>query len=110
MTKICNIFPAYHSITCCGRTSSDAMVCWPLEKIIKIGKENFLADFSQSCSNKTALEEAMTFFKTIMYAGKEKESITQTRCRMFMKRNIESNTNLIPDKGSIMEHLKRTNL
>ena len=52
----------------------------------------------------------MTFFKTIMYAGKEKETITQTRCRVYLKQKTKSGTNLIPDERSIMEHLKRANL
>ena len=34
----------------------------------------------------------------------------QTKCRMYLKQKTKSSTNLIPDKGSIIEKLKRANL
>ena len=74
----------------------------PLKKMIKLGEEDLLADFGGSCSKETVLKEAMTFFQTIMCAGKEKETITQARCRVYLKQKRKSNTNLIPDKDSIM--------
>ena len=75
-TKIRNILPAYHSITGCDTTSYPANVSKvkPLKKLIKLSKEDLLADFDGSCSNETVLKEAMTFFLMIMYAGKEKET------------------------------------
>ena len=45
-----------------------------------------------------------------MYAGKEKETIAQRKYRVYLKQKKKLSTNLIPDEGSNMEHLKRTNL
>ena len=59
---------------------------------------------------KQSLRKPWLFFQTIMYAGKEKETITQRKCRVYLKQKTKSSTNLIPDEGSNMEHLKRTNL
>ena len=111
-TMICNILPAYHSITCCDTRSYSLNVgkVKSLKKMIKLRTEDLLADFGRSCSNKTVLREAMTFFQTIIHAGKEKETITQRKCRVYLKQKTKSSTNLIPDEGSIMEHLKRANL
>ena len=52
----------------------------------------------------------MIFFQTIIYARKEKETSTETRCRVYLKQKTKSSKNLIPDESSIMEHLKRVNL
>lgn len=80
-TKICNILSTYHSTTGCDATSYPANVSKvkPHKSIINFDKEHLLADFSQSCSNETVLQEAMTFLQTIMYAAKEKETITQAK-------------------------------
>ena len=109
-TEICNKFPAYHSITGCDTTfyPADFGKVKPLKKIIKLCKEDLLADLVQSCSNKTVLKEAMIFFRTIIYPGKDKKTVTQTRCRLYLKQKTKSSTNLIPDEGSLMEHLKQT--
>lgn len=111
-TKICNILPAYHSITGSDTPSYPANIgkVRPLKKMIKLGKEDLLADFGESFIGEPVLKNAMTYFQTIMYDGKATETITETRCRMYSKQKTKSSTNLIPDQSSTMEHLKRANL
>ena len=58
----------------------------------------------------TVIKGAMTSFQTIMHAGEEKGTITQTSCRVYQKQKTKPSTNLIPVEGSIMKHLKRANL
>ena len=58
-TRICNILPACYSITGCDATSYAANVgkTKSFKKIIKLGTEDPLADFSRSCCSKTVLNE-----------------------------------------------------
>lgn len=44
-----------------------------------------------------------------MYPGLEKESFVQTRIRMYEKQKIKSSMNLLPDKNSASQHVRRAN-
>ena len=103
--KICNLLPAYHSITGCDTTSYPATVgkVKPLKKLIKQGKEYLLEEFGSNLDSESNLQQASEFFQTVLYSGKNDETITQTRCRMYTKQKIKSSANLIPDVSSAMQ-------
>ena len=46
----------------------------------------------------------------MMYPGKDKETITEIRSRMYSKQKKKSSCNIIPDHSSAMEHVKRAEL
>ena len=50
------------------------------------------------------------FFQTIVYNGKESVSLLQTRTNMYVKQINQSSLRLIPDRSSLIEHLKRAAL
>ena len=66
----------YHSITGFDTTS------YPV-KMIKNGKVSVLENFGSQCENGSELFNGKRFLQTIIYSGKEKETITQTRSRMY---------------------------
>ena len=53
---------------------------------------------------------ALKFFQTIVYNGRESESLLQTRINMYEKQINQSSLRLIPDRSSLIEHLKRATL
>ena len=91
---ICNILPAYQSITGSDTTSYPANIgkVRPFKKMIKSKKENLLSEFGEACIDETTLKNAMTFFQVVMYPGKEDETITETRSRMYAKQKTKSST------------------
>ena len=48
------------------------------------------------------------FFNLIFWY--KNESVTETKCRMYDEKKTKSIMNLIPDKSSLLEHLKLANL
>lgn len=110
-TDLCKSLPAYHSITGSDTTSYPANVgkIRPFKKMIKSKKETLLAKIGDSPDDEN-IADAMTFFKTVMYSGKDEDTITQTRAKMYAKQIIKSSANLIPDESSTIQHLKRVNL
>ena len=109
---VCNILPAYHSLIGCDTTSYAAKrgKVRPLNKLIKRKREELLETFGNLANPESNLEAAEELFKTMLYSGKKNESVTETRCRMYSEQKTKSSMNLIPDKSSLLEHLKRSNL
>ena len=109
---VCNILPAYHSLIGCDTTSYAAKrgKVRPLNKLIKRKREELLETFGSLANPESNLEAAEELFKTMLYSGKKNESVTETTCRMYSEQKTKSSMNLIPDKSSLLEHLKRSNL
>ena len=79
---VCDVLPAYHSITGCDTTSYTANrgKFMPLYKMIKRKKEELLDIFGSLANLESNLEAAQEFFQTILYSGKKNEIVTETRC------------------------------
>eukprot|EP00794_Sanderia_malayensis_P008248 gene8248-9129_t len=56
------------------------------------------------------ISKAVKFFHEIIYSGNSKESITETRTKMYQKQKTKSSSSLIPDESSVAEHVKRSDL
>ena len=82
----------------------------PLKKMIKRKKEELLDTFRNLDEFENNLQAAQELFQTILYFGKINESVTKAKCRMYDRQKTKSSMNLIPDKSSLLEHLKRANL
>ena len=78
--------------------------------MIKRKKEELLDTFGNLANPESNLQAAQEFFQTILYSRKKNESVTEKRCRMYEQQKTKSSMNLIPDKISLLEHLKRSNL
>ena len=110
--KVCNVLPAFHSITGCD-TISYAMNIGkvkPFKKMIKLRKEDLLLQLGSNIDSVKTLEDSKMFFHTGMYSGSVKDSTTETRTKMYLKQKIKSSLTLIPDGSSVLEHLKRADL
>ena len=46
-----------------------------------------------------AIEDCKEFIRTVLYAGKNKETYLETRVRLYKTRKIKSSTSLPPDHG-----------
>ena len=66
--------------------------------------------FGNLANPESNLEAAQEFFQTILYSGRKNETVAETRCRMYDQQETKSSMNLIPDKSSLLEYLKRSNL
>ena len=100
--------PAYHSITGCDTTSYPFKVgkVKPLKKAMKNNKMNLLDNFG-ALEYGNEMTKAEKFLQTMMYGGKENETIVQTRCKMYERQKQKNSSSLIPDESSVLEHLKR---
>ena len=105
-----NCLPAYHSITGCDTTSYPFGVgkVRPWTKALKKKKIKLLEDLEKE--NTEGLDAAETFVKTIMYPGKETDSVVDTRSKMYEKQKQKASSSLIPDPDSLNQHLKRARL
>eukprot|EP00794_Sanderia_malayensis_P020787 gene20787-22825_t len=56
------------------------------------------------------ISKAVKFFHEIIYSGNSKESITETRTKMYQKQKTKSSSSLIPDESSVAERVKRSDL
>ena len=110
--KVCNVLPAFHSITGCDTTSYAMNIgkVKPFKKMIKLRKEDLLLQLGSNIDSVKTLEDSKMFFHTGMYSGSVKDSITETRTQMYLKQKIKSSSTLIPDESSVLEHLKRADL
>ena len=108
--EVRKVLPAYHSVTGCDTTSYPFGVrkAKPLKKAMKNTKMNLLRCFGNEEDDET--KSAEKFLQTVMYPGKENESIIQTRSRMYGKQKQKASSSLIPDPSSLREHLKRAKL
>ena len=78
--------------------------------MIKRKKEELLDTFGNLANPGSNVEVAQKFFQKILYSGKKNESVTETRCRMYNQQKTKSSMNLIPDKSSLLQNLKSSNL
>ena len=109
---VCDILPAYHSITGCDTTSYPANIgkIKPFNKMILTNSMHLLKDFGRHKKSYLDLSTALEFFHKIMYSGKDNESITDTRVRTFTAQKNKTSVNIIPDQASIKQHLLRADL
>ena len=108
---VCNILPAFHSITGCDTTSYPYNVgkIKPFKKMISKDKSSYLNSFGQKPLNNN-MDSSMKFMQTVMYPGKDDEIFVQTRVRMHNNQKLKSSLSLIPDASSAREHIKRAEL
>ena len=85
--NVCNILPAFHSLTGCDTTSYPFGVgkIKPFKKMLKLGKECLLEELGTSIGPVGELHDATKFLQTVLYPGKDDEDIVQTRVRMYEK-------------------------
>ena len=110
--EVCDVMPAYHSMTGCDTTSYPYKVgkVKPFKKMVAHSKFNMLSSAGIIPSTLKQLENMLTFMQTVMYPGKENEKYVETRIRIYEQQKVKSSLSLLPDKHSSMEHLKRSNL
>ena len=110
--NVCNILPAFHSLTGCDTTSHPFGVgkIKPFKKMLKLGKECLLEELGTSIGPVGELHDATKFLQTVLYPGKDDEDIVQTRVRMYEKMKEKCSSKLIPDPNSSSHHLKRADL
>ena len=101
----CNILPAFHSITGCDTTSYPYNVgkVKPFKMMISKDNSSNLNSFGQKPLNND-MDSSMSFMQTVMYPGKDDESVVQTRVRMYNNQKLKSSLSLIPDASSAREH------
>ena len=110
--EVCDVLPAYHSITGCDTTSYPANVgkIDPFNRMILTTSMYMLKDLGRHEESYLDLSKSLNFFHPIMYSGKNDESMTNTRVRTFKNQKKKSGVNIIPDPASIHQHLLRADL
>ena len=109
--ELCQVLPAYHSITGCDTSYAYGVgKIKLLKKMIKNKKYHLLSSMGRSISNQSDNSDAKIFVQTCMYPGTGNETFTQTRLRMFNKQKIKSSMSILPDENSLNEHIKRSDL
>ena len=110
--EVCEVLPAYHSITGCDTTSFPFRIgkIKPIKKMIKQGKSQLLLELGRSLHSFQDVTKAKYFFRTCMYSGNEQERFVETRVRMYSTQKVKSSSSLLPDESSTNEHLKRSDL
>ena len=74
--EVCEVLPAYHSITGCDTTSFPfrSGKIKPIKKIMKQGKSHLLSELGRSLHSVQDVTKAKCFFRTCMYSGSEQHS------------------------------------
>ena len=110
--QICQILPAYHSITGCDTTSYPYGIgkIKPIKNMLQHNKSHLLSELGRSVDSVLDISKAKHFFRTCMYPGLEQESFVETRIRMYCKKKVKSSMSILPDKNSTNEHIKRSDL
>eukprot|EP00794_Sanderia_malayensis_P002977 gene2977-3431_t len=93
--------------------------CQPVEEwMMKIDSDRYASisciqnhfDLGSNDKSFEDISKAVKFFHEIIYSGNSKESITETRTKMYQKQKTKSSSSLIPDESSVAEHVKRSDL
>ena len=110
--EVCEVLPAYHSITGCDTTSFPFRIgkIKPIKKLMKQGKSHLLSELGSSLHPVQDVTKAKCFFRTCMYSGSEQERFVETRVRMYTTQKVKYSSSLLPDESSTNEHLKRSDL
>lgn len=110
--EVCDVLPAYHSLTGCDTTSYPYKVgkVKPFKKLVAQNKSILLSSVGNFPNSLQQSENMLTFMQTVMYPGKEGEDYVDTRIRLYDQQKVKSSLSLLPDKHSSYEHLKRSNL
>ena len=105
--NVCQVLPAYHSITGCDTTSFAFGIgkVKPFKKMEKLGKCYLLSHLGTSLTSVKNLTDAKIFVQTCMYPGNEHEEFVTTRIRMYNKQKVKSSSSILPDESSTDEHL-----
>ena len=106
---MCEVLPAYHSITGCDITSFPFRI-GKIKPIKKMGKSHLLSEPGRSLHSVQDVTKAKCFFGTCMYSGSEQEIFVETRVRMYNTQKGKSSFSLLQDESSTNEHLKRSDL
>lgn len=110
--EVCDVMPAYHSLTGCDTTSYPFKVgkVKPFKKMVAHNKFSLLSSAGILPSSIQQRDNMLTFMQTVMYPGKEDEDYVETRIRIYDQQKMKSSLSLLPDKHSSVEHLKRSDL
>lgn len=108
--EICEVLPAYHSITGCDTTSFPYGIgkVKPFKKMLMKEKWNLLLGYGKSLHSAGEITSAKCFFRTCMYPGTDQETFVETRIRMYNKQKVKSSSSILPDESSTDEHIKRS--
>ena len=76
--------------------------------MLKQNKQGLLTNFGTILTDSDeTFHDAIKFLQTVVYNGKDSESLVQTRISKYEKQKNKSSLCLIPDRSSCVEHLKR---
>ena len=82
-------------------------------KVLKNGlngkeKLRLLNTIVVSCKvSDTRIKNAEKFFQTVCYSGKEEESFTETRVRLYKQMKTKTSHSLLPDEKLMLQAVKR---
>jgi len=103
--------PQFHAITGCNTTSFFFGVgkVKVLKKLIKDSSKYALLDSIGKTSSLTenAHAETLKFIQTVLYRGKEEETLVQTRIRLYQAMKTKSSQSLPPDPDSARQAILR---
>ena len=105
---ICQILPGFHSITRCDTTSYPfgvGKIC-TFKKMRRLSKMYLLQDVGKNIDSFKRLDKLELFFQTILYSGKENETLVSARKRLYENQKYKNSSRLIPDTHNTDEHLK----
>ena len=74
------------------------------------GEFQLLKTLGSSLESYRNIKSAKRFYHTVMYNGKDDETITDTRVRYYQNQKVKTSTYLISDERSIDQHLLRSDL
>ena len=113
-SQICKNLPALHALTGCDTTSHffNTGKATILKKVIRKPDSIKLLDSigREKDIHEEAIEDCKEFIRTVLYAGKKKETYLETRVRLYKTRKIKSSTSLPPDPDSIVQAIMRVHL
>ena len=105
-TDVATKHPQIYAVTGCDTTSFLHVVEMFL-KIVFIEKLRFLNPTSGSCKvSDTAVKDVKKFIQTLCYSGKEEESLTEIKVRLYEQMKTKTRLSLPPHGKSMLQAIK----
>ena len=104
-------FPKNYAVT--GRDTTSFLHVVGIIKVLKKflnrkEKLRLLNTVSVSCKvSDTTVKDVEKFIQTVCYPGKEEESFTETRVRLFKQLKTKTSQSLTPEERSMLQAIKR---
>ena len=81
-----------------------------VQKMRSRGEFQLLKTLGSSLESYRNIKSAKRFYHTVMYNGKDDETITDTRVLYYQNQKVKTSISLISDERSIDQHLLRSDL